>query len=345
MSLVADPETLALHALHALRARGDPPCVAVVGDVILDRFLYGTVERISPEAPVPVVEVEREVFRLGGAANVVNNLRALGARAELLGAVGRDEAAARLRRELEALGVSPEGLVEVEDRPTAVKTRVVAQHQQVVRFDRERRGRLPEGPRGALAARVDRGAPSWDAVVVSDYGKGVVEPELMECLRDAARRHGIWIAVDPVPAHAAWYRGVDILTPNVKETEAMTGLPARTDPEVERAGRVLLERLDLGAVLVTRGERGMTLLPREGECLHIPTRARDVFDVTGAGDTAVAVLALARAAEAGLEEAACLANLAGGIVVGKLGTAVVTAEELEAAARDGFPDRRAPRGA
>ncbi len=344
MSVIADPETLALHALRALRSRQAPPCVAVVGDVILDQFLYGTVERISPEAPVPVVEVDREVFRLGGAANVVNNLRALGARAELLGAVGRDGAAARLRRELEALGVSPEGLVEVEDRPTAVKTRVVAQHQQVVRFDRERRGRLPEGARGALAARVDRGAASWDAVVVSDYGKGVVEPELMDHLRDAARRHGTWIAVDPVPAHAELYRGVDILTPNVKETEAMTGLPARTDPDVERAGRVLLERLDLGAVLVTRGERGMSLLTREGGCLHIPTRARDVFDVTGAGDTAVAVLALARAAGAGLEEAACLANLAGGIVVGKLGTAVVTAEELEAAARDGFPDRRAPRG-
>ncbi len=345
MSLIADPDSQALQALRVLRTRQAPPCVAVVGDVILDRFLYGTVERISPEAPVPVVEVEREVFRLGGAANVVNNLRALGACTELLGAVGRDGAAARLRRELEALGVSPEGLVEVEDRPTAVKTRVVAQHQQVVRFDRERRGRLPEAARRALAARVDRGAPSWDAVVVSDYGKGVVEPELMDRLRAAARRHGFWIAVDPVPAHAELYRGVDILTPNAKETEAMAGLPAGTDPEVERAGQVLLERLDLGAVLVTRGERGMSLLTRGGDCLHVPTRARDVFDVTGAGDTAVAVLALARAAGAGLPEAACLANLAGGIVVGKLGTAVVTPEELEAAARDGFPDRRAPRGA
>ncbi len=336
-----DPDALALGALDRLRSRPEPPRVAVVGDVILDRFLYGTVERISPEAPVPVVEVEREVLRLGGAANVVHNLRALGARVDLLGVVGRDPMADVLRRELERLGVGMDGLVAAADRPTPVKTRVIAQHQQVVRFDQERRAGLPGDALGRLVAVLEARAAGWDAVIVSDYGKGVVGPALMGPLMAAARARGLWVSVDPKPTHADLYRGAGVITPNTRETEAMTGLPARSDHEAARAGGALRDRLGTQAVLVTRGERGMTLV-EEGRVTHIPTRARDVFDVTGAGDTAVAVLTLARAAGSPLAEAAALANLAGGIVVGKLGTAVVTLEELGTAARDGRAGGPAP---
>ncbi|GAB6062328.1 D-glycero-beta-D-manno-heptose-7-phosphate kinase [Deferrisoma palaeochoriense] len=304
--------------------------IGVVGDLMLDRFVYGEVDRISPEAPVPVVEVEREVVRLGGAANVAHNLRALGAAVDLVGVVGLDGAAEELAAELGANGLSAEGLVQAPDRPTAVKTRIIARHQQVVRFDRERRGPLPEGARSALGARVDELAPRWDGIVVSDYGKGVVDRELVERLLRWGARTGAWVSVDPKPVNAAAYAGVHAMTPNTKETEAMAGGPAHDDGEAEAAGRALLERLGLRAVVVTRGERGMTVV-EPGRVTHLPTRARDVFDVTGAGDTAIGVFTLAKAAGADVVEAAALANVAAGIVVGKLGTATVSPGEVEEA--------------
>lgn len=330
-----DFDGAAREALDRLEARPAPVRVAVVGDVMLDQFLYGAVERISPEAPVPVVEVEREVFRLGGAANVVHNLRALGADVELFGVVGQDALAGQIRDELGRLGVAAGGVLEAPDRPTAVKTRVIAQHQQVVRFDRERRGPLPAEVLGALRETLVARLARLDAVIVSDYGKGVVSPGLMGPLVTGARRAGVLLAVDPKPGNAGQYRGVTVLTPNTKETEAMTGVPARSDEEAVEAGRRLLAELDAQAILVTRGDRGMTLVEVSGRVAHIPTRARDVFDVTGAGDTAISVLALAWAAGAPPFEAACLANLAAGIVVGKLGTAVATMDELRAAANHG----------
>ncbi len=310
--------------------------LAVVGDVMLDQFVYGAVERISPEAPVPVVEVDREVYRLGGAANVVHNLRSLGTLVDLVGVVGADPMAAQIRQELDALGLSSEGLVEVEDRPTAIKTRVIAQHQQVVRFDRERRGALGVEGRRRLLERLRSLLPTSDAVVVSDYGKGVVDGEIVGAVLEATKRRRGFVAVDPKPPHASCYHGVHVVTPNTKEVEEMTQLPARTDDEAVRAGLELMRKLDTASVLVTRGERGMTLLSRDAPPLHIPTRARDVFDVTGAGDTTISVLTLGRAAGAELTEAACLANLAAGVVVGKLGTAVVTPEELRHATGGGL---------
>lgn len=331
-----DLEAAARAALERLTDRAAGLRLAVVGDVMLDQFLYGAVERISPEAPVPVVEVEREVAFLGGAANVVRNLRALGAQVELYGAVGRDPAAERIRAELGGLGLGDEGLVVVEERPTAVKTRVIAQHQQVVRFDREARGPLAPQATQHLLDRLGARLGSLDAVIVSDYGKGVVCPGLMGPLIASARAAGVLMAVDPKPVNARQYRGVSVVTPNTKETEAMAAAPARSDGEAVAAGRALLDDLATEAILVTRGDRGMTLVERSGDVTHIPTRARDVFDVTGAGDTAISALTLAWAAGADPKQAAAIANLAAGIVVGKLGTAVVSLEELRDAATHGI---------
>jgi D-beta-D-heptose 7-phosphate kinase/D-beta-D-heptose 1-phosphate adenosyltransferase len=324
--------------IDGLLARMAKSKVVVVGDVILDRFVYGTVERISPEAPVPVVDVQHTARVLGGAANVVRNLRSLGADALLVGVVGADGPARTLHRLLEKDGASSEGLVEVHGRQTAVKTRIIAQKQQVVRFDRESKGALPGETAGRLGDAVARALKGAHAVIVSDYGKGVVSAELMAQLAAHTTEAGIPLAVDPKPQNRALYHGVGIITPNVKETEAMCALSVSTDAEAEAAGFALLRKLDTRAILVTRGEKGMTLVERgKKKAVHIPTRARDVFDVTGAGDTAISVLTLAWAAGADLATAAMLANCAGGVVVGKLGTAVVSPEELRKAAADLLP--------
>lgn len=321
-------------ALNRVLSKFSSVRVAVVGDLMVDQFVYGNAERISPEAPVPVVTVDREVFLLGGAANVVHNLRSLGAQVEVAGVVGADPMGELLRRELEGIGVGCEGLVELEERPTALKTRVIAQHQQVVRFDRERKGAVPARTTKAMVGQLCERLPALDAIVVSDYGKGVVTRALMEGVVRAAREAGVVVSVDPKPENVSIYRGVTVMTPNVKETEAMAGVRARSDEEATSAGRRLLKRLNCRAVLVTRGERGMTLVEEDGNVGHIPTSARDVFDVTGAGDTAISALTLAWAAGAPPIEAAHLANLAAGIVVGKLGTATVTVDELRAASED-----------
>jgi D-beta-D-heptose 7-phosphate kinase/D-beta-D-heptose 1-phosphate adenosyltransferase len=240
------------------------------------------------------------------------------------------------RAKLEEVGVSSEGLVALGDRPTALKTRVIAQHQQVVRFDREKRGPLPPDAIQTMLRHLSGRLGELNAVIVSDYGKGVVGPELMEALPTLAGANGVLLAVDPKPPNALLYRGVDVITPNVKETEQMTGMPARSDEEAAAAGRALLDRLKTRAILVTRGERGMTLVDRQGGVTHILTAARDVYDVTGAGDTAISALMLAWAAGGDLRDAAELANLAAGIVVGKLGTATVLAGELREAALNGM---------
>jgi len=262
---------------------------------------------------------------------VVHNIAALGGGVEVFGVVGVDPDAERLLYELHALGVGQGHLLAVAERPTAVKTRVIAQHQQVVRFDREQRGPLPDPVTRALLDGLLGALPGLGAVIVSDYGKGVVGPELMAELVAACRGAGVPVLVDPKPINAAFYRGVSVLTPNTKETEALVGFPVKSDADAVRAGEALLARFDGEAMLVTRGERGMTLVERDCEAVHIGTRAQDVFDVTGAGDTTIAVLALALAAGCSYPEAAHLANAAAGLVVGKLGTAVVAVEELVAA--------------
>jgi D-beta-D-heptose 7-phosphate kinase/D-beta-D-heptose 1-phosphate adenosyltransferase len=305
--------------------------VVVIGDLILDRFLYGTVDRISPEAPVPVVDVREERNLLGGAANVVRNIRALGGNTCPVGVVGFDVAADEIELMLKGSGIEPVGLVVDRLRPTAVKTRVIAQHQQVVRFDREEKKPLtPEVSRKVRESALSA-LSGASAIIVSDYGKGVVHAELMAEVVALAKRMSIPVCVDPKPVNISLYRGASVITPNSKETEAMSGMGTATDEEATAAGKALMEKLGTESILVTRGERGMTLVQRDAKPTHIPTMAKDVFDVTGAGDTAISVFTLAWAAGADIADAAYLANLASGIVVGKLGTAVVTPEELKEA--------------
>jgi rfaE bifunctional protein kinase chain/domain len=309
--------------------------VLVVGDLMLDQFVWGRVERISPEAPVPVVHVTDEDVRPGGAGNVVSNVAALGGRAAIGGIVGRDGAGTRLRAALAALRADTSGILATRETSTIRKTRIIAHHQQVVRLDREG----PPAHDGPAARRLC----NWvlgqlyraDVVVVSDYGKGTIGPALLEALAVAhARRPFTWV-VDPKRANFPHYRHVSLVKPNVEEAAAAAGVEIRDGASLRAAGIRLLERWDADAVLVSRGEHGMTLFRRGHQVREFPTAARAVFDVTGAGDTVVATCALALGAGATLEEAALLANHAAGIVVGKVGTVAVTAAELATAVRHG----------
>jgi D-glycero-beta-D-manno-heptose-7-phosphate kinase len=308
--------------------------VLVVGDIMHDVFIWGRVGRISPEAPVPVVEVTRETSLLGGSANVVNNLVALGARASLAGVIGRDPAGLAVLRELDALKVDRRAVIQSPSRPTPVKTRVIAHHQQVVRFDREEKRPLRPGTENALWRAFARSLAAADAVIVSDYAKGVISESLMRKIIEHCRVRHLILAVDPKPSHREWYRGATLVTPNQKEAAEMAGLEIESEADLERAGRAILENLDLTAVLITRGEKGMSLFQPQQPTLHIPTHAREVYDVTGAGDTVVAALAVALVAGLPLPDAIQLANIAAGIVVAKLGTSVATLPEITAALQE-----------
>lgn len=301
--------------------------IAVVGDLILDEFVWGKVERISPEAPVPVVEVVRESVHLGGAANVAANLAALGACPLLVGVVGADEPARRLLEQLERLGIEARGVVTDGGRNTTIKTRIIAHHQQVCRMDRENRAPFPESTFRRLEEAARRAIRESEAVIFSDYAKGVLAPAVTGPLLQLCRREGKFSAVDPKNSDFSLYRRASIVTPNLKEAERASGVLIQDGESLQAAGRRLLETAEADYLLVTRGEEGMTLFDRK-EVVHLPTTAREVFDVTGAGDTVVAVLALAVAAGASVPEAAALANHAAGVVVGKLGTAAATVEEL-----------------
>jgi D-glycero-beta-D-manno-heptose-7-phosphate kinase len=318
--------------------------VLVLGDVMLDEFVWGRVSRISPEAPVPVVQVTGQSFHLGGAGNVAACVRALGAEAVLAGVVGRDAAGDRVREGLAASGVSSCLVALGRERPTTVKTRIVAHGQQVVRADREDAADVPVDAETALVEAVRRELPSCGAVVISDYQKGVVTPSLLKRVLPLARRRGVPVLVDPKVRHFRLYRGASVVTPNQLEAEQATGLPLRSLPDVIAAGRRILSLLGCQAVLVTRGEHGMSLFERGRPPLHVPTAAREVFDVTGAGDSVIATMALAMAAGATLSEAAVLANCAAGVVVGKVGTAQASPAEVLAAVRLAARGRRARRG-
>jgi rfaE bifunctional protein kinase chain/domain len=315
-----------------------PRCrILVVGDVMIDEYVRGRASRISPEAPVPVVEVvdRGEDLRLGGAGNVAHNIRALGGQALLCGVIGDDRMGRECARIVAELTGSSHGLVIEADRPTTTKTRVVAQAQQVVRVDRETRRPVTRNTTEKLLAVAAKELPSLDAIVVSDYGKGVVTQSLMERLRTLTRGTGVCVAVDPKVKGLSLYRGVTLITPNVREAEAMSGIPVEDEGSLERAGSRLLRELDCEIVLITRGDQGMTLFERGGEPLPIATVARKVFDVTGAGDTVIGAFTLGLASGLTPHEAALVANVAAGIVVGEMGTAVVPAERLKAALRDG----------
>jgi D-beta-D-heptose 7-phosphate kinase/D-beta-D-heptose 1-phosphate adenosyltransferase len=302
--------------------------VLVVGDLILDRYLWGAATRVSPEAPVLVVDVDREELRLGGAANVAHNVHALGATPRLVGAVGADAAGESFRRLLGTHGVDGEaGVIADPARRTTLKTRIIAHHQQVLRADEETRAALGPETEARLWERIEAALPRADAVLVSDYGKGVVTPLLLERLLPELARRGIPSAVDPKEEHFLSYTGVTVITPNLAEASQAWGRRIRSDAELLEAGFGLRERLRAHSVLVTRGEQGMSLFTAEGHA-HFPTRAQHVYDVTGAGDTVVATMATALAARAPLPEACVLANHAAGLVVAELGTVAARAADL-----------------
>ncbi len=302
--------------------------VLVIGDVILDRYLWGNATRVSPEAPVLVVDVEKEELRLGGAANVAQNVRALGALPMLIGVVGSDAAAQDLRRELHVRQIDSDGgLVPDPARRTTLKTRIIAHHQQVLRADEESRETLSPAVAEELWRRVERSLGSASAVLISDYGKGVISPSLLDRLLPELRRRGIPSAVDPKEEHFQRYRNVSVITPNLAEASQAWGRKIRSQEDLLEAGFALMKKLEAESVLITRGEDGMSLFTREGHA-YFPTRARRVFDVTGAGDTVVATIATALAAGTPLPEACVLANHAAGLVVAELGTAVATASML-----------------
>ena len=309
--------------------------VLVVGDVMLDRFVLGRVTRISPEAPVPIVRFESEHARLGGAANVAHNIVALGGRASLVGMVGVDAAADRLRALLGAAGIGAEGLVDDATRPTTEKVRVVTErNQQVARIDYERDADAGGDVERAIVAQIARLAGSARALLVSDYLKGTITRAVVEALLQSGRSASlsgerIPLIVDPKIPHLACYSGATLVTPNHHEAEVATHRRVRTDDEARQAARDFRTRAQCEAVLITRGEHGMWLSDAQSDG-SIPAVAREVSDVTGAGDTVVATLSLALAAGATLAEAAALANQAAGIVVGKFGPATVTAAELTA---------------
>jgi D-beta-D-heptose 7-phosphate kinase/D-beta-D-heptose 1-phosphate adenosyltransferase len=304
--------------------------VLVAGDLMLDHFVWGRVERISPEAPVPVVQVTDESRRLGGAANVIHNIRALGGRVIACGVVGTDAAGRELVAELQRLGVDVAGVMQSRDAATTRKTRIIAHQQQVVRLDREDAAqadsRAAARARGFLLANV-RAA---DVVVISDYGKGLITPALLEALAALRAVRPFPLVVDPKKVNYAHYRLPSLVTPNREEASEASGIDIRDAASLARAGATLLERWQAEAVLITRGEQGMSLFVPDQPPRHFPTVARQVYDVTGAGDTVIATCALALGAGASLEIAAVLANHAAGLVVGEVGTATVSAAELTA---------------
>jgi len=302
--------------------------IVVLGDVMLDRYLWGRVERISPEAPVPIVEVERESHSLGGAANVAHNLVALGGVPRLVSVIGEDAAGQRLRAELAVRGIETLELVTDSERRTTVKTRIVAHQQHVVRADEEDRVPVRGAPLRQILEHLERLLVDADALVVSDYGKGVVEPEVLVPAMARALELGLTVSVDPKENHFPLYKGATVITPNLYEAGLAVGNRIRDEASLLAAGRELRERLHLECALITRGADGMSLFLRDGRHVHLPTVAREVYDVTGAGDTVVAVVGQALAAGADLITAASLANHAAGEVIRHTGTAVVEPEAL-----------------
>jgi D-beta-D-heptose 7-phosphate kinase/D-beta-D-heptose 1-phosphate adenosyltransferase len=307
----------------------------VVGDVMLDTFLWGSVGRISPEAPVPVVDLERESSMPGGAANVARNLTALKVGTEIYGVVGKDHAAEQLKRLLTEHHIGCRGLVTSTTRPTSVKTRIVAHTQQVVRIDREARDGIDGIISKRLAAALQKSISGAAAVIVGDYGKGVVTQALLDEIKNLCRARGVWLSMDPKPVHHLSLSGLSLITPNRKEAFELGRLPDETrnanplrDTNLMLVAERLLAELSPAVLLITLGELGMLLCERDQAPFHIPTVAQEVFDVSGAGDTVIATFSLAIAAGASPTEAAILSNHAAGIVVGKIGTATVSAEEL-----------------
>lgn len=326
--------------VHELLSAAKDRRIVVLGDVMLDQFIWGSVSRISPEAPVPVLDFHRESFMPGGAANVARNLAALELPTEILGVVGRDAAARQLKALLEAQHIGCDGLVADHKRQTSLKTRIVAHQQQVVRVDRESREHLDARTTRRLLSRLEHELARADAVIVGDYGKGVVTQDVLNSVKHLCKSSGKWLSLDPKPVHKLHLEGLSLITPNRKEAFELAGLPDDTknadplsDVSLINVADKLLDSLRPALLLITLGELGMLLCQHGRRPFHIPTVAQEVFDVSGAGDTVIATFTLAVAAGASPVEAAILSNHAAGIVVGKIGTAITTQQELLASFR------------
>lgn len=302
--------------------------ILVIGDLILDEFLWGDVSRISPEAPVPVVWVNRESFMPGGASNVANNINALGGKTYLAGVVGMDERGKVLISTLNERGIQTQGIIVDSERPTTLKTRVIAHHQQVVRIDKEKVDPIDGEKISKFVNYVKEIIDEVDAILIEDYGKGVITSRLLKEAMSLAKRYKKIIMVDPKEEHFHYYKGVTAITPNHHEASIATGIKIKDKDSLIQIGKHLLSKLNTQAVLITLGEEGMQLFERSGRITHIPTVAQEVFDVSGAGDTVISTFTLAKAAGASMVDAAYIANFAAGIVVGKVGIAVVSQKEL-----------------
>lgn len=329
MSIAQLPDISTARA-HELIDKFPSRRITVVGDVMLDRFMIGRVSRISPEAPVPVVVFDREEFRLGGASNVANNVRELGGAVDLIGVIGNDESGVHLKNELAAKGIHATGLITDPERRTTTKMRVVtSRNQQVSRIDFESDHEVGAQIEDAIASQIEMRAKAAQVILVSDYQKGVVTRRSMAQIVAFAQANGLPVIVDPKVPHIDYYAGAALVTPNHIEAESATNSRIASHEDARRASIALRQRLGVESVLITRGEHGMWL-DHAGADGYLPTSAREVADVTGAGDTVIATLALAIAAGATMPEAARLANEAAGIVVGRFGAATVSPDELKA---------------
>ncbi len=315
-------------ALRQYVQRFPQTSVLVIGDLILDHYVMGRVSRVSPEAPVPIVHVESESLKLGGAANVFNNILALGGKADLCGVIGADDSGRLLMKELGNKRSARGGVVIDHDRPTTKKSRIIAHNQQIVRYDVEGRNELKPTLQRRILRYVESRLRELSCVVVSDYAKGVVSSTLMSEITRLAALRRIPVIVDPKVEHFSFYKGVTVITPNHLEAAQAAGIHGDGDQSINEAGTMIRQRLGCQSVLITRGEKGMSLYEGDGVSWHLPTRARQVYDVTGAGDTVVGTLALALSTGADVKAGAMLANCAAGIVVGMVGTATVTPKQL-----------------
>ena len=302
--------------------------ILVLGDVMLDEYLWGNVSRISPEAPVPVVEVVKESIKLGGAANVALNVKTLGDEPILVGVVGDDRNGEKLVSALNEAEIKSDGILIDNPRMTTIKTRVIAHNQQVVRADRENTEEIPEKLTEEIINFVKKKIPDINTIIISDYGKGVITYKLLSGLIELCKQNEVFIAVDPKDTHFMNYKHVSLITPNHHEAGFVYGKRIRDENILKEVGWGLLEKLKVEALLITRGEKGMSLFEADRTLTHFPTRAREVYDVTGAGDTVVSAFTCAVASEANYKEATLISNHAAGLVVGEVGTAQVTKKEL-----------------
>lgn len=305
--------------------------VLVVGDIMVDHFIWGKVSRISPEAPVPVVDVQKDSILLGGCANVLNSIYAMGGKVYVTGVIGADNMGRLLLEELQERKIATDGIVVEKGRPTTLKTRIVAHGQQVVRFDKESRKPIPRNSTAKIIDYIGSLHKKIGAIVISDYSKGVISRELVSGIRETVKDKNIYICLDPKQSDFSAYEGAYVITPNHHEAGRAAGIEITNEKDLLYVGEILLKKHGFQALLITRGEEGMSLFERNGSRIthtEFPAQAKEIYDVTGAGDTVIGVLALSLASRADLREATCLANHAAGVVVGKVGTATVSQTEL-----------------